>query len=182
MEVLDGVNLILSIGGKALAFSTGCKISTQTEVGERQTKESAAGKWPEKYAKKFSEDISADGLTCVNPDGDAPSYDQLKEMQLSGMPVEASYSVREGDGREGKTAGGYQGRYLITSLELDGQANDDSKYSVKLESHGEVKRIGAGLSGGTGTQAAQAEGAQAAQAESVEPVEADSAQATKAKK
>ena len=147
MEVLDGVNLILSIGGKALAFSTGCKISTQTEVGERQTKESAAGKWPEKYAKKFSEDISADGLTCVNPEEGVPSYDQLKEMQLKGEPIEASYSVRDGEGREGKTAGGYKGMYLITSLELDGQANDDSKYSVKLESHGEIKRIGKGLAG-----------------------------------
>lgn len=151
MEVLDGVNLILSIGGKALAFSTGCKISTQTEVGERQTKESAAGKWPEKYVKKFSEDISADGLTCVDPDEGVPSYDQLKEMQLSGEPVECSYSVR-GEGREGKTAGCYKGDYLITSLELDGQANDDSKYSVKLESHGEIKRIGTGLAG---TAAAQ---------------------------
>ena len=46
MAVLDGVNLILSIGGKALAFSTGCKITTTTETGTRQTKESAAGKWP----------------------------------------------------------------------------------------------------------------------------------------
>lgn len=79
MAVLDGVNLILSIGGKALAFSTGCKISTTTETGTRQTKESAAGKWPEKYAKSFSEDISADGLTITDGSDNMPSYDQLKK-------------------------------------------------------------------------------------------------------
>ena len=153
MAVLDGVNLILSIGGKALAFSTGCKITTTTETGTRQTKESAAGKWPEKYAKSFSEDISADGLTITNGSDNMPSYDQLK-MQLTGEPITASYSVREGEGREGKESGGYAGKYLITSLELDGQTNDDSKYSVKLESHGPVKPINGGLSGGDAAPAA----------------------------
>ena len=154
MAVLDGVNLILSIGGKALAFSTGCKITTTTETGTRQTKESAAGKWPEKYAKSFSEDISADGLTITNGSDNMPSYDQLKKMQLTGEPITASYSVREGEGREGKESGGYEGKYLITSLELDGQTNDDSKYSVKLESHGPVKPINGGLSGGDAAPAA----------------------------
>ncbi len=57
-------------------------------------------------------------------------------MQLTGEPITASYSVRDGEDREGKKSGGYEGKYLITSLELDGQTNDDSKYSVKLESHG----------------------------------------------
>lgn len=147
MNVLNGVNLILSIGGKALAFSTGCKISTQAETGQRQTKESAGGKWPERYVKSFSEEVTADGLTTVDPDDGVPSYDQLKAMQLAEKPIEARYSIRDGDGREGKTAGGYEGNYIITSLELDGQANDDSKYSVKLESHGEIKPINGGFSG-----------------------------------
>ena len=47
--VLYGTDLILSVGGKALGYSTGCKISTSTETGERVTKEASAGKWKEKY-------------------------------------------------------------------------------------------------------------------------------------
>ena len=43
-NVLDGTNLILSVGGKALGYSTGCKITTSTETGERVTKEASAGK------------------------------------------------------------------------------------------------------------------------------------------
>ena len=82
-----------------------------------------------------------------NPDG-IPAYDELKRMQLAGEPVEGSYSVREGEGREGKKSGGYKGKYLITSLELDGQAGDDSKYSVKLESCGPVEPIDGGIAGG----------------------------------
>ena len=38
-KVLDGTDLLLSVGGKALGYSTSCKISTSTETGERITKE-----------------------------------------------------------------------------------------------------------------------------------------------
>lgn len=154
--VLDGTDLIFSVDGKALGFSTGCKISTSTETGERVTKEAAAGKWKEKYVKSFSETITAEG--CVLTDGEAgtPTYDQLKDMQLQGKPVDATYNLREGGSREGKTAGGYKGQYIITSLELDGQAGDDAKYSVTLENSGAVEKQQDGLSGA----ASQANGAE----------------------
>lgn len=164
-EVLDGTDLILSVGTNALGFSTGCKISTSAETGERVTKEASAGKWKEKYIKSFSESISADG--CVLTDGDAktPTYDQLKDMMIAGQAVDAQYSLREGSTRSGKTAGGYKGKYLITSLELDGQAGDDAKYSVTLENCGKVEKLDGGLSqtasqsSGTGDSAGEESGA-----------------------
>lgn len=146
--VLYGTDLILSVGGKALGYSTGCKISTSTETGERVTKEASAGKWKEKYVKSYSESLSADGCVLTDGDSETPTYDQLKDLQLAGEPVECSYNVREGSTREGKTSGGYKGKYLITSLELDGQAGDDAKYSIQLENCGPVQKVegGNGLS------------------------------------
>lgn len=69
VKVLDGIDLILSIDGDALGFSTGCKITTTTETGERLTKENAGGKWKEKYVKSFSEEITAEGcqLRTIEP-------------------------------------------------------------------------------------------------------------------
>ncbi len=145
-SVLDGTDLILSVGGNALGFSTGCKVNTTTETGERTTKEASSGKWKEKFVKSFSESISADGCVLTDGDDTTPTYDQLKAMQLAGAPVEAQYSLRDGDQRTGKTAGGYKGSFIITSLELDSQAGDDSKYSVQLENSGPVVPVGAGLS------------------------------------
>ena len=84
-SVLDGTNLILSVDNKALGFSTGCKVSTSTETGERVTKEAASGKWKEKYVKSFSESISADGCVLTDGDDDMPTYDQLKEKMLKGI-------------------------------------------------------------------------------------------------
>lgn len=148
--VLDGTDLILSVGGKALGFSTGCKVTTTTETGERVTKEKSSGKWKEKYVKSFSESISADGCVLTDGDDSTPTYDQLKDLQLAGKPVEASYNVRADASREGKPAGGYKGKYLITSLDLDAQAGDDSKYSVQLENCGAVEKQTTGLSGSGG--------------------------------
>lgn len=144
--VLDGTDLILSVGGNALGFSTGCKITTQTETGERVTKEAASGKWKEKYVKSFSESISADGVVLTDGTDDTPTYDQLKDLQLAGKPIEASYNVRDAGKRTGKAAGGYKGQYIITSLDLDAQAGDDAKYSIQLENCGVVAKQTTGLS------------------------------------
>lgn len=63
-------------------------------------------------------------------------------MQLNGESVEANYSIRDGKGRNGKTTGGYKGKYIITLLELDGQAGDNSKYGVQLENCDPVTKVG----------------------------------------
>lgn len=144
-SVLDGTDLILSVGGNALGYSTGCKVTTSAETGERVTKEAASGKWKEKYVKSFSEQISADGCVLRSVSSGMPTYDELKSLMLAGEPVDASYSLRDGDSRNGKTAGGYKGKYIITSLELDGQAGDDAKYSVKLDNCGAVTKVSDGL-------------------------------------
>lgn len=146
-NVLDGTDLIFSVNGKALGFSTGCKITTSTETGERTTKEQASGKWKETFVKSFSESISADGCVLVDGDTNMPTYDELKDLQMAGKPIEATYGVRVEDSREGKTAGQYKGKYIITSLDLDAQAGDDAKYSVRLQNSGKVEKVGTGLKG-----------------------------------
>lgn len=145
VKVLDGIDLILSVDGDALGFSTGCKITTTTETGERLTKEAASGKWKEKYVKSFSEEITADGCQLRTADTGRPTYDALKAKQLAAEPIDVSYGVRDADSREGSATNCYGGKYIITSLELDGQASDDAKYSVKLENCGEVKKTGTGI-------------------------------------
>ena len=144
-SVLDGTDLILSMGGNALGFSTGCKVSTSAETGERVTKEASGGKWKESYIKSFSEQITADGVVLTDGTSDVPSYDQVKDLMMKGEPVEAAYDLREGDKRTGKSTGGYKGKYLITALDLDAQAGDDAKCSLTLQNCGKVEKVGTGI-------------------------------------
>lgn len=78
-------------------------------------------------------------------------------MQISGTPVDVAYNVREAGSRSGKTAGGYKGKFIITSLDLDGQAGDDAKYSIQLENCGKVEKLTTGLQDGTVTQSASSQ-------------------------
>lgn len=144
-SVLDGTDLILSAMGSALGFSTGCKVSTSAETGERVTKEASGAKWKESYVKSFSEQITADGLVLTDGSAETPTYDQLKDAMLKGEPIDCAYNLRDGDLRTGKAEGGYKGKYIITSLDLDGQAGDDAKYSITLQNSGAVEKVGAGL-------------------------------------
>lgn len=148
-SVLDGTDLILSVDGKALGFSTGCKVDTKVETGERTTKEASAGKWKEKFVKSFSESISADGCVLTDGDAETPTYDQLKALQLAGKAIDVAYNLRDGNKRTGKAEGGYKGKFIVTSLSLDAKAGDDAKYSVQLENCGKVEAAGKGLAGGT---------------------------------
>ena len=109
------------------------------------TKEASGGKWKESYIKSFSEQITADGVVLTDGTDEVPSYDKLKDAMLKGEPVEAAYNLREGDKRTGKATGGYKGKYLITSLDLDAQARDDAKYSITLQNSGKVEKVGTGI-------------------------------------
>ena len=87
-------------------------------------------------------------MVLTDGTAEVPSYDQLKDAMLKGEPVDGAYNLRDGDKRTGKASGGYKGKYLITSLDLDGQAGDDAKYSITLQNSGAVTKADSGLSGG----------------------------------
>lgn len=143
-KVLDGTDLILSVGTKALAFSTGCKITKTAETGTRLTKEAAAGKWEEKYIKSLKVEITADAIVLRTADTGLPTYAELNAMYLAGQPVDVKVGIR-GNGREADTTNYEGGQMVITSLDLDGQAGDDAKSSIKLESTGAWAVEGSGI-------------------------------------
>lgn len=130
MAVRNGQDLILSLGGKPLGYATSCKISDKAETSEMATKEKGTGLFTEKVVDKVGEDISADGFDASDS---RVSYATLKSLCLTGTPVKANYAYVE------DSAAGYEGMFIITSVELDATAGSKSKYSIQLTNSGEVK-------------------------------------------
>ena len=65
------------------------------------------------------------------------SLPDLKSLWLSKTVVKVRYKYRtDGDL--------YQGDFIITSLEQDGQAGDDEKWSITFENSGAVAPVSAG--------------------------------------
>lgn len=123
-----GTDLILSLNGKPMGYSTTCKISNSAETGERVTKERGEGRFKEKYVKSVSEQITTEGFEVT--DSRTP-YADLKRLMLEGTPVTLTYCF------VGETAG-YSGEYIISSLDIDAAAGDDAKYSLTFENTGAV--------------------------------------------
>lgn len=134
MSYRDGTDLILGLVQsntfKPLGHSTSCKISDSTETGERVTKEATSAKFKEKYVKSLSESITAEGFEYS---GDTMGFPQLKDLWLNGTVVKLRYAYR---GEEETTY--YEGDFIITSLEQDGPAGDDAKWSISFENTGAV--------------------------------------------
>ena len=123
-----------------LGYSTGCKISDSTETGERTTKEAADSNWKEKYIKSLSETISADGFVYDNVAASKISFPDLKTAWLNKEEVTLRYKYRD------ETVL-YEGNFIITSLEHDGTAGDDEKWSVTFENSGAIAPSQAPVSG-----------------------------------
>ena len=117
-----------------LGYSTGCKISDSTETGERQTKEAADSDWKEKYIKSLSETITADGFVYDGVAASSIDFPDLKTAWITKAPVTLRYKYRDGEEL-------YQGDFIITSLEQDGPAGDDEKWSVTFENTGAVAPV-----------------------------------------
>lgn len=138
MAYRNGVDLILGVVEsqvfKPLGYSTGCKISDSTETGERVTKESGAASFKEKYVKSLAESISADGFVYDNLAATSIGFPNLKTMWLNKQTVKLRYKYRDG-------ADLYEGDFIITSLEHDGPADDDEKWSVTFENSGAIAPV-----------------------------------------
>lgn len=131
----------------ALGYSTGCKISDKTDTGERITKEQAdpniiqRAMWKEKYIKGMSETITAEGFVYDGDEAQTLGLPDLKKMFLLAVPVVLRYKYRAANNARDKF---YQGKFVITSLEQDGPADDDEKWSVTFENMGPVEQYDEG--------------------------------------
>ena len=119
---------------KPFGYSTGCKISDSTETGERVTKETGASQWKQKYVKSLSEQITAEGFVYDGVAASSIGFPDLKELWISKATVELRYKYRNGNEL-------YTGNFIITSLEQDGPADDDEKWSVTFENTGPIEPV-----------------------------------------
>lgn len=115
----------------ATAAAKSHSINYSGETKERVTKDTGNGAWSEKRVTKLGVSIKVEALTVYNVDC---GYDKLLEIMKSRQPVLLKYGFKEeetGDTYE-------EGKFVITSLEKNDPADDDSTYSASFENSGEV--------------------------------------------
>lgn len=137
---VNGSDLLLSIGGKAIGHCTSHTLTFNSETKERAVKPLAskaksAGFWKEKGVASLNVSISGEGLVF---DGETENgYTALAALWAKGESVEVIGFER------GNSASPYfKGNFVISSLEQSDPAQDDATYSISLENDGEPEIYG----------------------------------------
>lgn len=133
--IINGSDLLLSIGGKAVGHCTSHTCTYNSETKERAVKPAAseaatAGLWKGKGISALSISISAEGIRAY--DETENGFEQVSALWGEGKSVEVKAFKRAGD------ATPYlKGKFVVTSLEETSPAQDDATYSISLENDGE---------------------------------------------
>lgn len=132
---INGSDLLLSVGGKAIGHCTSHTLTFNSETKDRAVKPAAnsnysSGLWKGKGVTGLSISISAEGLRYY---GEAENgYAELSALWGAGQHISVKAFQREGD------ATPYvEGNFVIASLEETSPAQDDATYNISLESDGE---------------------------------------------
>lgn len=136
---INGSDLLLSIGGKAVGHCSSHKVTFNSETKDRAVKPAmnqgtSAGLWKEKGVTGLSISISAEGLRFY--DETEGGFTEISNLWGAGTSVEVKAFPRA-DGTTSKQVPYLVGKFVITSIEESAAAQDDATYSVSLENDGE---------------------------------------------
>lgn len=132
---VNGSDLLLSVGGKAIGHCTTHTLTFNSETKDRavkplSSKAKTAGLWKEKGVTSMSISVSAEGLRFYSETENG--YDQLAVLWGKGQSVEVIGFQR------GSDASPYlKGKFVISSIEETSPAQDDATYTINLENDGE---------------------------------------------
>lgn len=132
---VNGSDLLLLVGAACIGHCTSHTTTFNSETKDRAVKPAAsveiasAALFKDKSVTGLSIQIKANGLAYY---GESESgFKQLYALWKAGQPVDASCFER------GQDASPYlAGKFIISSLEREDPANDDSTYNITLDNAG----------------------------------------------
>lgn len=132
---INGSDLLLMVGGKAVGHCTSHTLTFNSETKDRAVKPVASagkssGLWKGKGVTGLSISISAEGLRFY--DETENGHEQVAPLWGKGDSVEVKAFKRGSD-----TAPYLVGKFVIATLEETSPAQDDATYSISLENDGE---------------------------------------------
>ncbi|MBQ9177636.1 MAG: hypothetical protein IJ140_01410 [Prevotella sp.] len=132
---INGSDLLLKVGGKAIGHCTSHTITFSSETKDRAVKPLASagissGKWKQKGVTGMSIGISFEGLRFY--DETENGFEEVASHWGVGQSVEVECFKRASD------ASPYvKGKFVISSMEESSPAEDDATYRGQLDNDGE---------------------------------------------
>lgn len=133
---VNGSDLLLSIGGKASGHCTSHTTTYNSETKDRAVKpvstaSASAGLWKEKTVTGLSVQVKVEGLRFYGEE-EGGIKDVLAKWKV-GATVELKGFARSADATPYMS-----GNFIVSSLEENAPAGDDTTYSATFDNSGEV--------------------------------------------
>jgi predicted secreted protein len=131
--VIEGQDLLLYVGGTAVAHSTTCVLTPSVETRDRLTKDT--GKFKTKVGGLIDWEVSADALAAY----DGNSYHTLFALMTARAAVTIKFAGRTvGENWKTEQVGDkyFEGSAIITSMPMTAPNNADATFSISLTGTG----------------------------------------------
>jgi len=130
-EILDGVNLLLSIDGTPIGASSSC--SVELTRATRNTSNKDTGIWDSYAAGSITWSMSSENF--VNFGGEN-GYDELFDAMVAGAPVAVTVDYEQ----DASNTWQLSGDAIITGLPLSAPKGENVSFSVSLQGSGKLNR------------------------------------------
>ena len=137
-NILLGTDLMLFKDNKALAVATSCKFTISANAMDISNKDS--GKWTSKKAGKLSWNASSDNLFILE------EYTTLVGLMTSRTEVDIQFSTvsnpdKADDADWAANSDGYEGKAIITSIDVNANDGETATYTVQFEGTGALTEV-----------------------------------------
>jgi predicted secreted protein len=136
LDIINGSDILVHVNvgteelpeWKPVAHQTSCSVSNSSTTKERTTK--ASGLWKGKKVTGLATSIKCDALASYDADG---GYAKMHELWIAAKELLIRYALVDTAGKDY-----YEGKFVITALERNDPAQDDSTMSVTFENSGAI--------------------------------------------
>lgn len=147
--IVQGNDMMWFVNGKSIANATSHKLTISAETADTSNKDTG-GDWDSQEIKKLSFEGSSENLFSV--DGKGSGFDELFDLMIAKTPIDAIFSIEKSasekaltdapeDGWTAPTSGGYKGKVVITSLDINAPNGDKATFTVSFKGYGALSKL-----------------------------------------
>ena len=143
MSKIKGGDMMLFLNSKSIAYATSHTLTISGDTQDTSNKDEGGGDWASNEISKLSWTAQSENMYSI--DGKGSNFDDLFDIMVAKTPVSATFSKKkETDVPEtGWTASkpDYEGKVIITSLELNAPNGEYATYTVQFTGVGALKKV-----------------------------------------
>ena len=138
MSKIRGGDMMLFVNGKSIAYATSHTLSISGDTQDTSNKDEGGGDWASNEVSKLSWTAQSENMYSV---------DGLFDLMVAKTPIAATFSKKKETVTDAPSSGwtastpDYEGKVVITSLELNAPNGEYATYTVQFTGVGALTKV-----------------------------------------